>query len=388
MTSAERHERRYQRRKWRRERKTRGIIDGYDDFNRAACASSLIKAHFDSRRGVMWKYAPALYDRRLIRNAQRSAGRLQAGQDTRQGFHHFPVIERGKERDVHSLHYTERVVRRSFCINCLVPLLSHNLIHDNGACLEGKGGSFTEDRLTHHLHDYYKTYGDNEGYVITVDFSKYFSNIDHSKLFGLVFDRYIRDLRLNRTAKAFVQAGDRESGTPGRGLFIGPEDSQIFAVSYPNGIDHTIKDAWGVRWYGRYNDDSYIIVRDKATARQILSRLLELYDAYGIIPNRRKTQLHKLSRGFTFMKIKWALQPTGRVVRRISRDGTTRERRKLKRFRRFLAAGEMSLHDVCQSYMSWRGHSRRHRDSGRTIYEMDRLFYSLFGAKPWKRKRR
>lgn len=387
MTSEERRERRYQRRKAKRYEKLRSHIDKYDDFNRCANPSGMMSAHFNSRCGVLWKYAPALYDRRFSRNAQISVNRLQAGKDVGKGYHSFTVCERGKIRPVHSLYYTERVIRRSYCVNCLVPILSHNLIYDNGACIKGKGGAFTEDRLTLHLRDYYRTYGDNVGYVITVDFSKYFANIDHQKLFKIV-DKYVLDPRLNHICKQFIEATDRESGTPGKGLFIGPEDSQILAMAFPNDIDHLIKDQWGVKWYGRYNDDSYLIVRDKVLAHSLLESLLTIYEAHGIIPNRKKTQIIKLSRGFTFMKTKWNLLPGGRVLKRVSRKGTVRERRKLKHFKKLLETGQMSIYDVCQSYMSWRGHAKRGKNSGRTVYEMDKLFYRLFGCKPWRKKGR
>jgi len=44
-----------------------------------------------------------------------------------------------------------------------------------------------------------------------------------------------------------------------KGLGLGSQVSQISAVFYPNSVDHFIKDKLGIKTYGRYMDDGYII---------------------------------------------------------------------------------------------------------------------------------
>lgn len=60
MTSQERHEARYQRRKAARRAKHRARIAQYDNFDKVADVSSLVDANYNARKGVMWK--PALPD--------------------------------------------------------------------------------------------------------------------------------------------------------------------------------------------------------------------------------------------------------------------------------------------------------------------------------------
>lgn len=184
----------------------------------------------------MWKASVVRYDAHFFRNARRASHALRAGKDVRMGFYNFCVVERGKPRDIHSLHYAERVIRRAVCINALVPLLSHNLIYDNGASLKGKGTAFHIKRCEEQLRRYYRLTGSNNGYVLIIDFRKFFDNIQHGPVFD-IYDKYIQDPRLNYLCKSFVAA------TGSKSLYIGPEDSQITAVSYPNNIDHKIKDA-------------------------------------------------------------------------------------------------------------------------------------------------
>lgn len=377
MTSAERHEARYQRRKAKRDAQRAARIGKYDSFERCTSVSALMEANWAARKGVMWKGSVARYNMRSFRNARQSHRLLAAGKDTRQGYYNFKIVERGKLRDVHSLHYAERVIRRSVCTNAMVPILSNGLIYDNGASLEGKGISFAIDRMATMLHRYWRKYRDNEGYALVIDFRKYFDNIQHEPMFG-VYDRHFYDQRLNRMCRAFV------TGTGAKGLYIGPEDSQISAIAYPSKIDHLIKDVWRVKVFERYMDDSVLIMRSKEDLIKVRDALFAEYAKQGIILNPKKTQIVKLSRGFTFLKTQFFLMAGGRVLQKPCREATIRQRQKLKSFRRFVAEGEMIVKEVGCSYMSWRGYMER-KDAHRTVRNMDNLFFNLFHTKPWEK---
>lgn len=388
MNSEERHQARYERRKAAREAARREKLAKYDDFARVADVNSLIRANFDSRRGVMWKASVARYNMHFYKNAVKAHYDLLAGKDIHSGYYAFGIIERGKKRNIHSLHYSERVIRRSACVNALVPILSYNLIYDNGASLKGKGITFAADRCETHLHEYFRKTGNNDGYILIIDFKKYFDNIQHGPLFEII-DKYITDPQLNALTKSFISSADRQKAPEeqGKGLYIGPEDSQIYAVAYPNRIDHLIKDQWQIPFYNRYMDDSYIIMESKEGLLKLRDALFAEYRKLGIIPNEKKTQVIKLSRGFTFLKTKYFLTESGKVIRKADHASIVRERRKLKKLKRFYDTGEMTILQIEQSYMSWRGYILQ-KDAYKSVQSMDELFYSLFGTKPWKNKKK
>lgn len=389
MTSKERHEARYQRRKAAREAKRRKRLNEFDDFDKASSFGALISAHLDARRGVMWKASVARYDAHMIEYALRQSKELKNGRFKTTGYNEFPVMERGKRRQVHSIkHYSERVVRRSFCMKCFVPILSSNLIYDNGASIKGRGTSHAAGRTEALLHRYFRQNGSNDGYVIVVDFKNFFGNILHKPLFEMI-DKYILDPRVNAIAKLFVTSTDeyRPVEERGRGVFIGPEDSQIFAVAFPNDIDHKIKDQWRVKSFVRYMDDSYLIFRTLEEARKYMELLRAEYRAKGIVINPKKTQIVKLSKGFTFLKTKYFLTDSGKLIRKPDHKSITMARRRLKGQKRLVQAGKITVKQVEQSYMSARG-SLATRDAWRTIHGLDQLFFSLFGSTPWKRKKR
>jgi RNA-directed DNA polymerase len=309
-----------------------------------------------------------------LRNSIKTSKALRAGEDIRRGFITFDIMERGKLRHIQSVHFSERVVQRSLCSNALVPLLTRRLIYDNGASITGKGIDFSLRRLKLHLRKHFKKHG-NAGYAVLVDFKGYFDNICHAPLYDLYGRVFGEDERLVALASLFVDAFGE------LGLGLGSETSQINAIAYPNSIDHYIKEVLRCKYYGRYMDDSYIICETKQQAVAILGALLIKYAEKGITVNRKKTAIVKLSRGFSFLKTHISLTDTGRVVCRPCRQSAVRQRRKLKKFKRFLDAGQMNMANIRTSYMSWRGFIA-HKNARRTIRTMDALYQQLFGVWP------
>lgn len=163
------------------------------------------------------------------------------------------------------------------------------------------------------------------------------------------------------------------------GLGLGSEVCQICAVSYPNRVDHFVKEDLRVKPYGRYMDDSYLIHISKEFLKKALEKIRGIYQSLGIRLNEKKTRIVKLSRGFTFLKTQFFLTDTGKVVKKICRDSVTRERRKLKKFAALVNEGEMKFSQVREQYASWRGYAGK-KDAYKTIRSMDKLFNRLFIA--------
>lgn len=242
----------------------------------------------------------------------------------------------------------------------MTPLLSRSLIPDNAASQKGKGTDYCIDRLCTHLRQYYNKYG-TEGYVLVFDFHKYFDSISHEAVFQLL-DKKVKDERLNSLTKYLVKMfGDV-------GLGLGSQVSQVLAISIPDKLDHILKEQLHCKYYGRYMDDGYIISNDKEHLKECLRVIEEEAKKFGVELNEKKSQIIRLSRGFTFLKIRFFLTDTGKVVRKLSRKNITRERRKLKKMG-YLASPE----DLYSSYNSWTAHAKR-CNSYKTIRSMDKIY--------------
>jgi len=399
MTSLERrHEARYQRRKAARDKKKQMRYAENDCYENIISYRSLYNANRQSMKSVSWKASVQRYQMNLLRNIHDTHLDLAAGKDITKGFVEFNTIERGKVRHIRSVHFSERVVQRSTCDNALVPMLSRGLIYDNGACLKGKGIDRALDRLDIHLRQFYRANGfSNEGYILLFDFKGYFDSIRHDICLKK-FDDSFTDERILTLLKGFVypfgfplsngnwRKTKRELSPEdytGLSLGLGSQISQVTAVSYPNLLDHFIKQELRVRWYGRYMDDGYLIFRTKEEAKEALEKICAICDMLGITVNLKKTQIAKLSKNFVYLKVKHRLTETGKAVRGLSRTSITRQRRKLKKFHKMYLAGEMSLKDIGQAYGSWKGHALR-RNARETVRNMNRLYTSLFHELPPK----
>lgn len=382
MTSEERHKAREARRKAKRAAKKAAFMKDYT-FEKVISSASLVKAAMLSKHGVNWKASVQRYHINLLRNTWALRGKLLRGESVVQGFICFDLIERGKLRHIRSVHFKERVVQRSLCDNALVPVLSRSLIYDNGASIKGKGIHFAMFRCRDHLREYYRKHGSNRGWVLQVDFKGYFDNIEHGPVLDML-KKHFTDQRLLKLAWSFVESFGEKS------LGIGSQVSQILAVAYCSAVDHYAVEVLGLNLSARYNDDSYFIHESREYLEDCLAILADRWTALGIRLNWKKTQIIPLRR-FTFLKVRFELTETGRVIMRPCRRSISKQRRKLYAFRRAVDNGKMTLDDVRGSYESWRGYNR-HMNGYKSIINMDRLYYDLFGLVPSevkkKRKRR
>ncbi len=326
-----------------------------------------------SRKGSSWKSSVQKYECDLLRNLLHTRQGLLAGSYKQMPFWEFELNERGKRRHIKSLHISDRVVQRSFCDNVLIPATAKKLIYDNGASVKGKGITFARKRLLVHLRKYYERTHSNKGYILQIDFKKFFDSIPHDKL-----KAQFRPLLNDKDYALFCYLVDTFEGD--RGLGIGSQISQVCGIYYPTPIDTYFKVVKGCKYYGRYMDDTYIIHEDKEYLKELLREYIRLAEEWGLTVNLRKTQIVKLSRGFTFMKVKYNLLEDGTIVRRLSRDNVVRERRRLKKFK-----GLMSPESIAQAYESWRGTYTKF-NSRRTIREMDNLYNKLYGGIYYERE--
>ena len=368
---------RYLRRKAEREKKKEKFKD--INFEKVAGLDALFDAAYQSAKGVKWKASVQKYLLNILFNILKARKNLLDKKDIRLGFIEFDINERGKIRHIRSVHFSERVIQKALCTNVLYPVLTSNLIMDNGASQKNKGTHFASQRLIKSLHKYFRHHG-NEGYVLTIDFKSYFDNINHEKL-KEIYRQNFTDENILKLSNDFIDAFGE------KGLGLGSETSQISAVAYVNSIDHFIKENLGIKAYGRYMDDSYIIHPSKSVLKSILQVLNEKYEQLGIKVNTKKTNIKKLKNGFTFLKTRFFLTDTGKVIKKPCRSSITRQRKRLKRQAVLYEKGIIGLETIKGSFQSWLG-SMKYRTARRTVYTMKCLYNKLFNAKGEENDRR
>jgi hypothetical protein len=383
MTSEERHEARYKRRKVRRDSKRKKVLETYGDYYKVISRDALSGAAKQAAKGVKYKASVQRFMLRRLTNVAAINRNLVYHKDIRKGFICFNLIERGKLRKIMSVHFSERVPQKSLNQNALIPVLTRSLIHDNGASRKGMGTGHAMKRLVGHLRWHYRRYG-TEGYILLLDFKDYFGSIDHGvvkEIIAKAFDDpgiiWLTNLFVDAYYEYNVKVKNLPEDEAHKGLGLGSEVNQTLAITVPSPMDHYIKEKLRIHGYGRYNDDSYLISLRKENLMCYLEEIRKICGKLKITVNEKKTRIVKLSHGFTYLKTQIYLTDTGKIIRKPCHKAVVRERRKLKKQKKLLDAGVMTFDDIRCSYSSWRG-SMKYRNARKTVHSMDKLFDSLF----------
>jgi hypothetical protein len=368
VTSEERKEARYWRRKGKREEKKRRY-NKYGCFDWVFSYKHLYKSFKKCCRNVGWKSSTQSYKSLAPLNVYRTYKKLHSGKYRSKGFFEFNIIERGKKRHIRSVIIDERVVQRCLCDYCLVPLLSMSFIYDNGASLQSKGYHFARKRITIFLRKHAIKHG-KAGYALLFDFSKFFDNISH-ELCKRILRKSVKDPRIIRLTEHFIDMfGDV-------GLGLGSQVSQIFALAAVNELDHMIKEELGIKFYERYMDDGCLIHENKSYLTECLHGIQKMCDKLGIKLNKKKTTIIKLSKGFTWLKTKFYILDNGRILRKMVRQSVTKMRQKLRSLRKMVDNGMLTVNDVYMSFQSWQSYAKGF-DAHWSIMAITQRFLSLY----------
>ena len=368
MTSEERREARFQRRVEARKKKKADYATA-DDFDTVFSYENLYAAYKCCRKGVAWKSSVQKYITQAPLNLLHTYNQLQSGKFKSPGFYEFDLYERGKHRHIRSTVIGERVVQRCLCDYALVPMLGRTFIYDNGASMKYKGYDFAIRRITKHLHEHYRKHG-QEGYILLFDFSKFFDNVSHAVVKGILHKEFT-DEKILKLTEHFVDA----FGDVGMGL--GSQISQVLALASANSSDHFIKEMLRIKKNGRYMDDGYLIHPSKEYLQTCLELITDVCDALGITLNQKKTQIVKLSHGFTWLKVRFFLTETGKVIKKIYKRSVTRMRIKLKKLAMKLKEGKLTGKDVYATWQSWKSYAEKF-NAHHTIQNMAKLYTELF----------
>lgn len=169
------------------------------------------------------------------------------------------------------------------------------------------------------------------------------------------------------------------------GLNLGSEVPQTLAVYYLHNIDNYCKIVEGIKGYGRYMDDIYIFGDSKQKLWHILDGVCERLSALKLEINEKKTQITKLSHGYVFMQLKYKVLHNGKVVVSPVPAKITRERRKLKAYKRLYDKDKINEIEILSAYKSWRQSIIQDCSCIRSVENLDRLYIDLFGLSPNRR---
>ena len=381
-------------------------------MSKAFTPQALFKAFHDLKKSIRFKETVQKYELNAFRNISQFINEYQNGTYTVHKGAEFNLSERGKIRHICATPIYDRVPVRSFCDNVLIPALRPYLIYDNCASLKGRGIDMQRNRMKVHLQKYFRQYQSNDGYILQGDFSKFFDNLDHDKIvkaiskkikdtYSLEFIKMVlksfcldfsncsdEEIEAYRNGTKIInslnfrKANTNTTKTIFKGVEIGSEVSQIIGVFYPYRLDNYIKIVKGCKFYGRYMDDFYIIHRDKVFLKNILKDIQAISGQLGLHINFKKTHIKQLNHTFIFLKTKYTLTDTGKVVMSLCSDTFKREAIKLRKFKKLYLNKRLTLDTIISQFKSWRGSvTRRQFHNYKAVKQLDNLFFQLFNLK-------
>lgn len=245
------------------------------------------------------------------------------------------VVSYPKWREIWAAQFRDRVVHHVIH-NRIAERFYRRFIHDNYACIPGRGSLMGADRVHRFMRQATENW-QRPAHFLQADLANFFVSIDKDVLFERLC-RYVPESNTRRimaqilyhdpTRNPIINSPPWKFGKvprhkslfccgPRRGLAIGNLPSQFDAGVILNPLDHLVKRNLGIRWYGRYVDDVVLIDHDPQKLNAAFAMMQEFCgDTLGLKFHPNKTQRNSAYRGINFCG--YVMLPYRRYVRRRS----------------------------------------------------------------------
>ena len=316
------------------------------DFEKVIDFDNMYKAYRKARRGKGFKKSAAKFSVNALDGVNVLIDQLKNKTYEISKYNEFKVYE-PKERVIQTTSFKDKVVQHSLCDNVILPRLQKVFVYDNCAGQKGKGTLFGLNRLSEQMRAFYKRYR-FKGYILKCDVSKFFYNISHEQLKDIVHYWFF-DADIRRLCDLFIDS------TEGKGIPLGNQVNQGFALLYLDGMDKLIKCELGIEYYGRYMDDFYLMHPSKEYLKYCLEVITEYLKTLDLTLNG-KTQIFPFKNGVSYLGFHTYVTDNGRVIRRLKNQNKRNAQRKFVRMAQLVAKGRLSSEKFNASYNAWKNH--------------------------------
>ena len=309
---------------------------------------------YEIKRNTQHKYKIAKWD--MFRTANiNSIYKCLKECNYKHGRYYVFLIRDPKYRIVMSESVNDKIVNHIVGNVILKPAIYPRLIDENVATRVGMG---TNKAIILCKKYFVKMMSKSkEFYILKLDVSKYFYNIDHKILKGILRELY-SDKRILKILDEIIDSTDYDyinehidyyvnheiesigesvrvkelnkipHYVKGKGLGIGSLTNQIFAVFYLNKIDHMIKEKFGIKCYIIFMDDLVIFDKSKEKLMKIWEELDVKFREIKLKLND-KSRIYSAKEGFDFVGYRFVLN-NGKMVVRVKNQTKNKMKHKFK----------------------------------------------------------
>lgn len=341
------------------------------DFEKVIDFGNMYKAYRKSKCGKGYKKSSAKFNLMALDGINVLIEQLKNKTYTVSDYTEFKVYK-PKERIIQTTSFKDKVVQHSLCDNVLLPRMQEIFIYDNCAGQKGKGTLFGLDRLSEQMKEFYDTHGMN-GYILKCDITKFFYNISHEKLKEIVNYHFGYDKDICWLCNLFIDS------TEGKGIPLGNQINQGFALLYLDSMDKLIKNKLNIKFYGRYMDDFYLIHQNKAYLKYCLEIITDHLKTLDLTVNG-KTQIFPLKNGVNYLGFHTYVTTNGKVIRKLKNQNKRNAQKKYVKMAKLVVAGKLSADKFNASYNAWKNHIS-HGDCYKLGQLMDKMIMTILEKK-------
>lgn len=317
------------------------------DFEKVTDFHNMYRAFRKAKCGKGYKKSSARFNIAALDGVHSLIYQLQTRTYRVSEYSEFKVYE-PKERIIKTSSFKDKVIQHSLCDNVIMPRLQKVFVYDNCAAQVGKGTLFGLDRLSEQMQQFHSRYGQN-GYILKCDITKFFYNIAHDQLKDIVHYHFGYDPDVCWLCDLFIDS------TEGKGIPLGNQINQGFALLYLDGMDKLIKHELGIEYYGRYMDDFYLIHPSKEYLKYCLEVITEYLETLDLTLNG-KTQIFSFKNGVSYLGFHTYITADGTVIRKLKNQNKRNAQRKFLRMAKLVAAGKLQKEKFDASYGAWKNH--------------------------------
>ena len=337
------------------------------DFEKVTDFENMYRAFRRALRGKGYKKSAARFNVCALEGVVKLIEQLKSRTYRIADYNEFKVYE-PKERIIQTASFKDKVVQHSLCDNVILPRLEKIFLRDNCAGQKGKGTLFGLERLGEQMRTFYSKYG-YDGYILKCDITKFFYNISHEQLKDIVEYYFSYDEGICWLCKLFIDS------TAGKGIPLGNQINQGFALLYLDGMDKLIVRELGIEYYGRYMDDFYLMHPRKDYLKYCLEVITEYLGTLELTLNG-KTQIMPFKNGVSYLGFHSYITDGGEVIRKLNNSKKRNAQRKYRRMAKLVAMGKLDRKKFDDSYNAEKNHMS-HGNCYKLIKRLDNMVDSI-----------
>ncbi len=267
------------------------------------------------------------------------------------------ILRDPKTRRICVSQFRDRIVHHAL-VNILQPIFEPRFIYDSHASRRGKGTFLALKRAAIFIRKVTrngrlvkeaKNNNQVKGYALKCDIKRYFDNVDHKLLIGIISKR-IKDQEVLWLITAILN--NYNSGVSGKGMPLGNWTSQFFANIYLHELDHFVKHELKAKYYLRYVDDFVVFHQSKTALREYEPKIKEFLSSLRVELHSDKCKIIPLSSGINLLGF------------RIFYHHKLIRKRNLRTFRRKMillfedyGSEKVSVQQVFDIFNGWKGYA-------------------------------